>query len=508
MGTFGCYTGNMRIAEEKRDEFTKNIMKLLNYGGMMQFDKVHIYGKEIILIKPVELNQEGEAYFHFNYFEDDVWESAGYKIANTNFFSGKIGWKEFNDVVTAVHMLYELYDDNAGLAEINGEIVEGSAYVGWINNILGTEFSMKKRFRLWDYFEKHCFEQLEDKYGDVYDRYDLRDIVPRSMYWAMGGTEFADICYLTKGTETLQQEELVPGSYPEAVCQCKKALEEYFADGINHADEELEQVNKIWELVKTKRALRKTMREGTIDMVAEYSLKLPARVLVYLTCEIKKLDFWNIWKDIYDNVYHDEEMQQYASDELLAKRKAALECPVKPMATSNFLCDNSTFTFHGTPDELKGKPNYYLSDDDRAFWWNDSQEVVLSEKMEQWLADLAQRHKQIMEEMVLVNWDKEEFLRKLVSILEEIDAFYKRIFCFQNMFYEFLQNGADKCYIAAVMLLEKLAEEHKNEGKIIEYASSWDITSKNVTHNAGRIAIKRYLSVMANRQLREKYFGF
>ena len=69
--------------------------------------------------------------FHFNYFEDDVWESAGYKIANTSFFSGKIGWKEFNDVVTAVHMLYELYDDNAGLAEINGEIVEGSAYVGW-----------------------------------------------------------------------------------------------------------------------------------------------------------------------------------------------------------------------------------------------------------------------------------------------------------------------------------------------------------------------------------------
>ena len=37
-------------------------------------------------------------------------------------------------------------------------------------------------------------------------------------------------------------------------------------------------------------------------------------------------------------------------------------------------------------------------------------------------------------------------LRKLVSILEEIDAFYKRIFSFQNMFYEFLQNGADRCH--------------------------------------------------------------
>ena len=36
------------------------------------------------------------------------------------------------------------------------------------------------------------------------------------------------------------------------------------------------------------------------------------------------------------------------------------------MVSINFLRDNSVFTFHGTPDELKGKPNYYLSDDDRV----------------------------------------------------------------------------------------------------------------------------------------------
>ena len=47
MGTFGGYTGSMSISDKKKKEFTKNLLKLLNYGGMMQLDKVCMYGKEI-----------------------------------------------------------------------------------------------------------------------------------------------------------------------------------------------------------------------------------------------------------------------------------------------------------------------------------------------------------------------------------------------------------------------------------------------------------------------------
>ena len=81
-------------------------------------------------------------------------------------------------------------------------------------------------------------------------------------------------------------------------------------------------------------------------------------------------------------------------------------------------------------------------------------------------------------------------------------------FCFQNMFYEFLQNSTNRRYVVAVMLLEKLAEEHRVEGKVIKHAKRWDITSKNVTYNAGCIAMKRYLEVIFDRRLREKHFGF
>lgn len=67
----------------------------------------------------------------------------------------------------------------------------------------------------------------------------------------------------------------------------------------------------------------------------------------------------------------------------------------------------------------------------------------------------------------------------------------------------------DKRYIAAVRLLEEVSRENMEKGKIIEKVRVyWDITGRDITHNAGRMAMKRYLSVMANRKLRKKYFGF
>lgn len=506
MGTFGGYTGSINISDKKKKEFTKNLLKLLNYGGMMQLDKVCMYGKEILLIKPVELDGKGETEFHFNYFEDNVWESVGYGSENVSFYSGKIGGREFCDVVTAVHVLHELYDEDIGYAEINGDMVEASPYVGWINHVLGTNFSLKNRFRLWELFEKYCLVRMEYGYDDPADSYDIMDTVPRSLYRGLGGTELADICYITKGTESLRKEEIVPGSYPELIYRCKELLKQYF-DKRKEAEEN--PGKNIRELAVCSRNQRERMREGDIGAIAQMSLKLPAYMLVYLMAEIQNENFWLIWKDLRERAYQDAVLPQYASDELIKERKAAAERPIGTLTTAKFLRQDGGLVFWNTPEELKGQPNYYISDDDRMFWWNGSKEVVLSEKMDKWLQKLSQRHKKIVEELEEEKQDQERFLRDFIGILEQIDSFYKRVFCFQSMFYEFLQNSVDRRYIAAVRLLEELAEENKEAGKIIEYIKNWwDTASRNVTHNAGRLAMKRYLSVMANKKLREMYFGF
>lgn len=502
MGTFGRYTGCMNIPEEKREEFAGQVVKVLNYGGMMQFEIIRMYGYELGLLNPIKLYFGGEIQFHFNYFGDEAWETAGFDAAKGDFFSQKIGGREFYDVVTAVHFLYEAWDEEPGFAEVNGYIVNDRFYTGWLNHILGTRFSMKKRFRLWDNVEKYALERVED-----YQEQTMKDVmqfIPVGMRYAAGGVEFSDLMYITLGTESLTEDEIEPDTYPAEVYGCKKALEAFIK-----TEQKEDAIQKIWELIKKDRYERERIGCRELSDVGGFSLILPARVIAYLTAEITKESFWKHWKEIHETVYHDEIMKEYAPQQLKKERKQLIEAPIPPFRTSKFLRQDGPFTFFDTPEELKGRPDYYISDDDRLYWWDGTDEVVISKEMDEWLSAVAVRYKEILKKLTEENKTSEEFFKSFLKLLVEINQYYKRIYPFQSMFYEFVHNGSKIEYRAAVKLLKEIADENREEGKIIEKAKcDWDITSRNVTHNVGRLRLKRYLGVMANQRLREKYFDF
>lgn len=502
MGTFGGYTGSMDIPDEKKDEFARQTAKLLHYGGMMQFERVSMYGHDMGLLKPIELYPGGKVYFHFNYFEDDGWETAVFDADQAYFCSAKIGGQEFCDVVTAVHFLYEVSDDAFGFAEINGEIVNDSGYVGWINHLLGTGFSMKKRFRIWENMEQYALGRVGEYKEPV--KVDALEFIPAGMRYQAGGTELSDLLYIAHGTGTLTETEIEAGTYPADIYGCKKALEVFFESNPGE-----DAVSRIWELLGKNREERKKTEGTELGDIGRFSLILPARVMVYLTAELKNQGFWEQWKEIYKAVYHDERMKNYASKALEKERKGLVETPVPPVRTSAFLRQDGYFTFYDTPEELRGKPDYYISDDDRLYWWDGTDEVILSEEMDGWLKELAIRHKKIAAELNEYIGDSDGLLKEFLTLLVKMDQDYKRIFPFQSMFYEFLQNGCKVEYRAAVKLLKRLSDENREEAKIIgKVKNGWDITSRNVTHNIGRLRLKRYLSVMANRALRQKYFEF
>lgn len=209
---------------------------------------------------------------------------------------------------------------------------------------------------------------------------------------------------------------------------------------------------------------------------------------------------------IVRNVYYI--LKKYDSDELVQWRMAEQAKPIAPVSTSSFLRQDGYIAFFRTP-EVKNIPIYYISDDDRLYWWDGSVEVRISENTVKWLMDLAKQHKELME-VKGCEPAKDNFNKFFFETIVEINKYYERIYPFQTMFYEFLENGSKKEYIAAVILLKKLAdsEEYRKFGDVIKYARRWDMTSRNVTHNYAKIRLKRYLSVMANRKLREKYFEF
>lgn len=504
MGTFAGYTGKMNITEEKRDCFGKQMMKLLNYGGMMQIERVLLFEHELILLSPVELSREGKVDFWYNYFEESSWENAGFHANNSIFYSNKIGGREFSDVILAAYMLYEMYDETPGFAECNGEIIDPQFYGGWLNHILGTEFSMKKRYNLWENAEHIAFSRID--YDDPFSRSELGCLIPDKLLKAAGGAELSDLLYIIYGTESLKVDHIVPGSYPDDVYRCKMALIKLQESCEEHFYEYLVQ------FLQLDRNKREKNTDTNLTVLAELSLFLPARVFVYLAAEIKHDPFWKLWKDWKDKVYHDEQIKQYASKELQEQRQEWKEQIISGIKTAEFLRQDDWFTFYHTPEELKGKGNYYLTDDDRIFWWDSTDEVIISDETTIWLEDLADRHRKLMElpDVGCGNeFESSNFIKDFIILLDEICSYYKRIYPFRTMFYDFIQNSEKKEYRAATALLKMLHEENKEEGKIIEYArESWDMSSKNVTQNIARLRLKRYLSVMGNAKARKKYFNF
>ena len=135
--------------------------------------------------------------------------------------------------------------------------------------------------------------------------------------------------------------------------------------------------------------------------------------------------------------------------------------------------------------------------------------MIISDEVEKWLLELAERHKQIKKENA-TKWSEEEYSEeKFFEVFVDADETYGRIDPFETMFHEFMDNREELDYRAALELFRRLLDENREQGKVIKLVTGrWELASRKLTHNPARMKIKRYLAVMANRKLRKKYFDF
>lgn len=109
------------------------------------------------------------------------------------------------------------------------------------------------------------------------------------------------------------------------------------------------------------------------------------------------------------------------------------------MRTDEYLRQHGFFAFYKTPEELQGKPNYYLSDADRLYWWDGTDEVRITEETDKWLRKMAEWHQEILK-TVQVQQNAITAMQDFMKLLTDINEYYWRILPFEEMFYDFLQN--------------------------------------------------------------------
>ncbi len=503
MGTYGSYEGTcIQKNTEKRNELEAALSKILNYGGMMKLKDVSLYGKKIYLLEPVTITEGKDVHFTFNYFEETFWEDAGYIYNDCEIYSNKIGVAEFNDVITAARVLFEIYDEGIGYATVNGDVIYNLKYVAWINNILGTQYSIEKRYRIWDFVEK-IITDWDDNGKSAKIRF-LPDILPDSRWKYLDEYELAEILYIFQAYNRLLEKRFDVGCYLTLFLQCKELVKEL----INNEGKE-DGYNQVIEVLKMPINERKskTYEKPIVQELNNLSLNISARIIMFFATKETERDFWSEWMREKDSFYSDEIHKHFVPESVSEYRKKARTRPILPIHTSDFLRQSNPYFFMNTPKEIADRPNYYLTDEDRLYWWDGTDEVIITDKTQLWL-DGIKIWFETIKETIIDKKSEIEFTKDLIMILDDIRKKYNMLFAFQDMFYEFIENSSKAEYLAAVELLRQLSDKNEDDARIIQNVNNWSTASKNVKCIKGRMEIKRYLSLLANRQLRKKYLEF
>ena len=166
MGTFSYFLGEMDIPEERREEFAQGALKLLRAGGMLIAEPTSMFGHQIYLLHPPELDEEGRAYGCYNYFEDDCWENWSLDAKNGRFACGKIGYRQFHAVALAMGVYTSLYCKSFSAATLESRLLYEGRFIGWINYVLGTQFTNWRDTQMWKFYKLLMEEDRESLLRD------------------------------------------------------------------------------------------------------------------------------------------------------------------------------------------------------------------------------------------------------------------------------------------------------------------------------------------------------
>lgn len=497
MGTFAEIfkeEGSM-IPENKKNEFVEKIEKIFQSGGMMEIECIQLYGKKVYMLRKVRMKEDGME-FHYNYFEDDLWENAGFNKKKCHVWSNKIGWSHFYTAVVAAYVLEEQYTDGIAVALVNNVPVTSYGYVGWMNYLFN-EHKHVKNFDLWKLFETiHYSNEEVTEYMQWYDfgNKGYGFISGCEIYAILNGCEEAIAVYSAKEKE--KNEELVLSAMQCAV----ELLNIYKNTSEKTKESQLEILIEMFRThygtdEETKKSLYTKDEKLQLISTALSACDAPAFVIKVIS-EIYEVEFWDLW-DKVRNVAKRELIDLYGNDGYY----------IVPIPTEKF--------FRQSPDDMLP-------------YWEESSDIEFSEELHEWFRTLKEEYHHLLE----TEFDCDNVLKYIVDLLEEVNENYYHIFAFSDFFEETLENLRDKRYQTLWRIFDNMIHdpemkkagdvifvpdgpEHENEG--LHYfgeqpkrrlISSWDILAKSKQQNKARVTFRRYMALLSNKDLRCKVFGF
>lgn len=300
MGTFSYFLGEIDIPEEDRAEYGRQALTMLRAGGMMSLDWVHLHGKKFCLLFPPELNDKGEASFHYNYLDNESGETWGLSAAAGGFGGGKIGGSCFYDTVLAVEVLTCLFSKTYSAVTVDGRLIREEPYIRWLNGVLGTSYTNWRATQVWT-LEKLLHEEERD---NRYNRnlFALGGHVPAECVDIEQAEAYLSACHLDEFMQNLMAVRGEDGQQtgeeaPEALFfqLLQENLKEYHRRG-----GDLEEAKKCLVMTAEERgAAAKEQDRIRLLFLARF---VPPTAAVTMTAREFGVDFWSIWDEIGENI--------------------------------------------------------------------------------------------------------------------------------------------------------------------------------------------------------------
>lgn len=485
------YWGDKTIPEEKKEEFVSRTLHVLQQGGMFRKETVRLYEKEVTLLDPVAADEAGMAVFSHNYYEERDYETAGFDVEQAFLITQGVGATVFNWVLRATHVLREFYAEGTGIAWSHNGPFHAAVYIRWLNHLFREQYTNQRVANLWEIYQLLPEDQKDFNLFSLYSKEDtgcvpFSDVVKYSLFAAdISITELVD-----RMTGSVEEEESDSISVSDGVLVFFKALQRFYQMPEKSVGEKVDRLVEIltWKRVPDDFTEHCDKEEWPIVLMGAL---LPREIVVKCVAEVFDIDAmaalqtWGKKVPSYDDGW--------------TGIRAPFQ-PLPPMDTASFL----TAAYSGGLALESDDNGFRITDDDRAFYWEEEGDVQFSEKMLDWMKALRDEMQTIRERDNRM--DAVDCQKLLVEALVQANDIFGHIYCFKNVFYDFMARANHPDVQVAVVLLKELVDRNSQER--LKYPGDNRWFRENRYQRQDRLEVKRYLAILGNLNLRRNAFAF
>lgn len=488
---------NAQLPADKKDEFKARMIELLDRGGMMKIEPYTLYGQRYAVLR--RLRDYEPINFYYNYFDDDTSEDAGFNTKELYAWSNKLVGANFYKVMLAAYALEGLYYSGINVVDDNADFISSDYYIAWINSLFDENF-VSRSADPWNVY-------LALK-GTKYEKYMTPNKFRDYKRTVIGYLGYLDVMAVTEGLTELKEffgkeknwlESDDDFDFREWRGRLYKSfiesLRKFSRNSIRSKDEQLE---LILELLRdmygsddTLAACKKYEPMGYEDIYLRiWVLRSPA-IAVKAIAELYEKDFWTLWSRVGDVVKREDFAKDDDEEEILK------------IYTEDFV---------------------HVSTDDLVLYWTEDKPLNFSAEMEAWLAELKGNYDAILKEGV----ELDKPLRYIKEVLDYAEEYYSHIYLFNDFVDETMDKINEAEFMALWILFERVLHDKKNleaSKDLIEAAEgyendenyaanrnrvcdlSWRFVRRKYKFNSGRSNIRRFVALVANKELRHKVFG-